>query len=58
MVRWSGLLQVLSQSLMTNLAIARSECPSLLRTYLDEGSPATPPILNLPSANILGLLIR
>lgn len=43
---------------MTNLAIARSECPSLLRAYLDEGAPATPPILNQPSANILGLIIR
>ena len=56
--RWAALLQPLSQSLLTNLAIARSECPSLLRAYLEEGSPATPPILNLAAANLLGLLIR
>ena len=58
MARWAALLQPLSQSLLTNLAIARSECPSLLRAYLEEGSPATPPILNLAAANLLGLLIR
>lgn len=59
LARWAALLQTLSQVLMTNLAIARSEAAVALRAHLEDGmQAAVPPLLNLASANVIGLLIR
>ena len=68
-VKWSMLLQPLSQSLMANLAIARSEAPTLLRAHLDsiagwEGDGwegrggAVPPLLDAPAAAVMCLIAR
>ena len=44
---------------MTNLAIARSEAAAALRAHLEDGmQAAVPPLLNLASASVIGLLIR
>lgn len=56
--KWTALMGALSNALLANIAIARSESPAMLQALQDDDQAAAPPVINPPTAALLVLIAR